>query len=209
MQGTPYTFVDGIFEKPGALGGGSTCKGDNNSCTYDYFVGNDSEACGLRNNRGIVDRLPVASPLGISIASSYDEGTLAGTLTVTVSLDGSILPAAGTINLVTVVLYERGVTAQNGSDAILYTQVVRAPLLTDQVTVTDAGQQQIFTVNYLLDPSWVPENMGALAFVQNYTGSMSSDPKKLQPNEIYNSGFLASVTAPPTTSRHPRPLGKP
>jgi len=211
MQGTPYTYVDGIIEKVGAFGNTSSCKGDNDSCTYNYFMGIDSAACKLQNNPGVLDRQPIASPLFIAIQSLYDAGTLGGTLTVTVKLDGSIAPASGTINLITVVLYERGVESGYGTppDPIWYPQVVRASLLTSQVNVTEAGQEQTFTVNYLLDPSWHPEDMGALAFVQNYTGSTSTDPKKLAPLEIYNSGFLASLTQPPPSSTHLRPVSKP
>ena len=176
---------------------------------YEWFMGNDSSTCKLQNNQGVADRLSVTSPLSVAIGSSYDAETLAGTLTVIVSLDGSIAPASGTVNLITIVLYERGVTSHYGTDDILYPQVARSSLLTGQVTVTDAGQQQTFTVDYLLDPSWVPANMGALAFVQNYTGSMSTNPKDLRPLEIYNSGFLADITLPPPSSKHLRPVSKP
>jgi hypothetical protein len=209
MQGTPYTYVDGVIEKVGAWGSGSTCKGDTNNCMYEWLMGNDSATCKLSNNQGVADRMAVASPLSIAIGSSFDAGTLAGTLTVTVTLDGSIAPPSGTVNLITVLLYQRGLESRYGTDAILYPQVVRASLLTDVVTVTDAGQQQTFTADFLLDPSWPPEDMGALAFVQSYTGSASTNPKDLKPLEIYNSGFLGDLTAPPASSKHLRPVSKP
>lgn len=208
MQGTPYTFVDGIIEKVGAYSGGSNCVGDSSGCTYQYFMGTDSQSCSLRNNQGIEDRQPIASPLAIGIVSDYDAGSLSGTMTVTVTLDADVVPAAGTINYLTVILYERGVTSSYGKDQIFYPQVARTTLLTEQVTVTLAGEAQTFTGNFLLDPSWVPANMGALAFVQNYGGSASTAPYKLQPKEIYNSGFLGDIITPPV-SRHLRPVTKP
>jgi hypothetical protein len=209
MQGTPYTYVDGVIEKVGAWGSGSSCKGDNNHCMYDWFMGNDNAACKLQNNQGVTDRMAVAAPLSVAIGSSFDESSLAGTLTVTVTLDASIAPASGTVNLITVLLYQRGLTSKYGTDNIFYPQVVRASLLTEQVTVTDPGQQQTFTVDFLLDPSWPPADMGVLAFVQNYTGSMNTNPKDLKPKEILNSGFLGDLTAPPADTGHIRPVSRP
>jgi hypothetical protein len=209
MQGTPYTYVDGIIEKVGAWGSGSTCKGDNSNCMYEWLMGNDSATCKLQNNQGVMDRMAVPAPLTVAIGSSFDEGTLSGTLTVTVTLDASIAPASGTVNLITVLLYQRGLTSKYGTDNIFYPQVVRATLLTDQVTVIDAGQTQTFTADFLLDPSWPPADLGVLAFVQNYTGSASTNPKDLKPKEILNSGFLADITAPPATTTHVRPVSRP
>jgi hypothetical protein len=206
VRATPASFVDGIIPKEGAYGSSSTCAGDSDHCTYDYFMGNDNAACSLKSNEGVADRMPIAAPLSIAIASAYDVGTRGGTLTVTVALDASLTPPDGTVNLVTILLYEWHVGYANNSAR--YPRVVRASLQTKQVTVTQPGETQTFSVNYLLDAAWNAEAVGAMAFVQNYRGGPSTSPDKLVPLVVHNSAFLGDIINPPE-DRHPRPVSKP
>ena len=210
MNGTPGTFIDGIIRKIGSAGGhGSECKGEAKNCTYDWFVGNDNAACGIKNNSGVIQRMSIAAPLAIQITSAFDAASLSGSLTVKVTLDSPISPASGTVNKFTLLLYERGVTSSYSGESIYYSQLVRRQLLLVDFTPTQAGEQATFTANFTLDPAWVVENVGALAFVQNYQGSSSTDPKKLIAGEVYNSGFLQNINAAPPATGHVRPLSKP
>jgi hypothetical protein len=210
MNGEPYIFVDGLISKVGAYGSGSACKGDSANCNYDYYLGIDDTACGLKNNQGALDRMGVAAPLSFAFASTYDEGTRSGVLTVTGVLDARMAPQGGTFNGLTVLLYERDVSDRFGTDTIVFPQVVRRQLLFEVFPATQAGERAEFTVPFSLDAAWEEENMGALAFVQNYLGAPSDDPGDLIALDIHNSGFLSSVTAPPPAeSRHTRPLDRP
>jgi len=150
--------------------------------------------------------MSVSSPLNISISSSYDSSTKSGTLTAAVTLDGTIAPQSGTFNRITVLLYERDV--YSGSTG--YAQLARKQLIFADFTPTQAGEHATFTANFTLDPSWEEDNVGAVAFVQNYLGNPDDDPKDLMAYDIYNSGFLQNVnTTTPPVSGHVRPLSHP
>ena len=209
MNGEPETFVDGIYSKVGTAGGsGSNCNGEGHNCTYDWFLGNSRADCGFSKTMGALDEVGVPSPLSIAITAAYDEAGRSGTLNVTATLDDAMAPGSGTINKITVVLYERNVASHYGNDDILYAQVVRSQLLFSDFQPANSGQQAVFTPSFALDPSWVAENMGVLVIVQNYTGSSSTDAKKLIAGQVYNTGFLQSLLAPPP-SGHIRPVSRP
>jgi hypothetical protein len=169
-------------------------------------MGNDNNNCGLSNNEGCLDQMGVPAPLEIKISSAYDEATKSGTLTVIVTLDGDITPSNGMLNKITVLLYERDV----GRDKIVFSQLARKQLIFADFTPTQPGQQAAFTAPFALDPSWVEDNVGAVAFVQNYLGNPDDAPKDLMAYDIYNSGFLQNVNAStPPPSGHTRPVTPP
>jgi len=209
MPGEPETQIDGLIKKSGSYGTGSACKGDPNNCMYIWYEGSDSAVCKLSGNQGVIDRIPIPAPLAITISAVLDAGSQSGTLTVKAVLDDVLQPDSGTVNKIWVGLYERGVQSSYGKDSILYPAVVRTQLVFSNFTVTQAGAETTFTAPFTLDPTWVPENIGALAFVQNYNGSSSTDPSKLIAGEVYNAGYLQSVIAPPPGSGHIRPVSHP
>jgi hypothetical protein len=210
MNGEPGTFIDGFISKVGSAGGGgSTCEGEATDCTKDWFLGKSRSDCGFSRNNGALNEMGVSSPLSIAITAAYDEAGRTGTLNVTAALDGAMEPGSGTINKISVLLYERVVTSSYGSDDILYAQLVRSQLLFEDFQPTTAGQQAVFTPSFTLDHSWVAENMGILVIVQNYTGTSSTADKKLIAGKVYNTGFLQSILASPPASRHVRPVSRP
>lgn len=210
MTGFPDTWIDGLFEKSGAWGSDSACKGDTNHCMYTWLEGTDSAACELSNNKGVVDRMSMSAPVALKITSEYDEATQSGTLTVKATLDAEMRAPNGTCNKISVLLYERNVESKYGKDKILYAQLAREELLFEDFTPTQPGESATFTAPFTLNSAWVADNVGAISFVQNYVGSCSDAAKSLMAYDIYNSGFLQNVNASaPPPSGHGRPVTAP
>lgn len=189
MQGEPYAFIDGIISKVGAYDGGSDC---DITCQYYYYSGEESASCGLKRNNGFLDRMPIPSPLYITISSNFDKNTLQGELFIHILLDEDI---THTQNKIWVVIYERNVQSKEGKDIIIYPQLVRKGILNQNFDLTQKGQEIDYTIPFSIDPKWVLENIGILVFIQ-------SDQNK----EILQSGFLGSILKP--ERKHRRPFDK-
>jgi len=202
----PTTMTDGTMKKVGTGGGdGSDCQGEKDRCTYDWLLGNDRPECPQHSGSGALDRLAVPSPLAISLTSSYDAAARGGRLTAHAVLEGSLGVPAGTFNAVTILLFERGV--MHGQ--VLCAQVVRRQALFAVFEATQPGQEAEFSADYSLDPAWAAENVGAVAFVQNYRGRPEDPRPDLFAQGICNSGFLQNVAAASPPTGHSRPVTHP
>jgi len=176
MQGEPYAFIDGIIQKIGAYGSGSKC---DTTCQYLYYSGEDSSECKLKNNKGFLDRMSIPSPLEIQVSATFDKNTMEGVLSAHIKVETDITLK---YNKIWFVVYERNVQDKFGSDNIIFPQLARGRILYSDFNLKTAGEEGDFSAPFLIESSWVLENIGFLVFVQ-------SDETK----EILQSAFLGSV----------------
>lgn len=191
MNGEPYAFIDGIISKIGAYGAGSKC---DITCQYLYYSGEDSSECKLKNNKGFLDRMEVASPIDIQLIATFDKNTLSGTLNLHARVENDINLQ---YNKIWVLVYERNVQDKFGSDNIIFPQLVRARILYSDFNLKKAGEEEDFSANFKIDSGWVLENIGFLVFIQ-------SDETK----EILQSAFLGTLPLQ-SERQHKRPFGSP
>jgi hypothetical protein len=193
----PDAWADGVIRRKGAYSDAANCGGDIQRKQFDYY----KEAFDMRER--------ISSPLSIALTSTYDSATRSGSITARVVLDAEIVPPANSVNKIVIVLYERNLNYSVGGESAILPQAARHRILFEDCPLTRAGEEGTYTVSFAFDPAWVPENMGALAMVQNYDASEGSKWVFIRAKEIYNSGFLADLISHPPSRAHSRPVTKP
>jgi len=101
-----------------------------------------------------------ATPVKMGI-SDYNFGMMGGSVTVNIELEDDL----GDISqmVVRILVLEDGLN-YGGTD---YDNILRTLLPDQALTISAAGETQQITVDFSTDPSWLPENMRIVAFVQD------------------------------------------
>lgn len=137
----PTTFFDGVIEIEGA---------ESESTAYSEY------------KSAIETRLSIPSPLSMDVSVTYDTLSRSGQASVEVVAHDSL----GEVDL-----HLRHVLIESGLiyNEVLYNEVLR-DMYPDQDGVSfTVGQGETFrdTVDFTLDPQWLPENCDLVAFVQD------------------------------------------